>query len=323
MYVARLISRSLHGSGIRSLFKSHARSNSVDFGLGTPSDTETRPRSDVDQPVIDSVVVTHFVKELYLTALWRGADDEGLRHHVDLLAAAEDPLYCAATMLSNFRHSSEGRRLRALLAPENDSNAVHNWTLGTNCYAAASLRGAGLRHTSYPLDWVFSNAKMALDCIQDGFSKFLNPIYYEQTNASGIDHAYYRDFCGVPTVFAHRDPRQPENYVYFKRGVDRFHDRMAASDRSKVTMISSQPDRDSPYFKRLAEYFDQKASNVSFTMLCVESPNRDGIRAAGFQTQQSLGSHCLVEYRPSGEKLEMGFLNPIDDLMIRAFLSNN
>ena len=51
----------------------------------------------------------------------------------------------------------------------------HVCSLGTICHTGRFMQRLKIKNSSYPFDWVFSDSKGVIDCLQDGFDKLLDP----------------------------------------------------------------------------------------------------------------------------------------------------
>jgi hypothetical protein len=94
-------------------------------------------------------------------------------------------------------------------------------SLGAFCQAAYTLKVLGLRQFASPFDWVVSNEKMLIDCLQNNFRDFLNPKYI--TNAKDKECKASHVLYG-PRTFCHRDPRRLHDFLYLSRCVNRFEE---------------------------------------------------------------------------------------------------
>lgn len=98
----------------------------------------------------------------------------------------------------------------------------HACSFGELCHSSRILKRNKLKVCSYPFDWIFSNTSMIIDCIEDGFDRFLDKSYY--IDASDVFeprciHSYYSE--GV--TFNHHNPLINENhYNYYVRCIGRF-----------------------------------------------------------------------------------------------------
>ena len=62
------------------------------------------------------------------------------------------------------------------------------FSLGYRCSSAGILKSLGLKHESYPFDWLVSRLPIIEHCIETGFSEFLSPNNYEC--ATGVTNNY-------------------------------------------------------------------------------------------------------------------------------------
>ena len=94
--------------------------------------------------------------------------------------------------------------------------------LGSQCFSSFFLKKNDLKKTSYPFDWIFSSPKVIMDILDDKFKNFLNKNYYviKDIHSTNNKHLLY-----LPNLmmFNHRNPYKEEDYLYYKRCVNRFY----------------------------------------------------------------------------------------------------
>uniref|UniRef100_A0A6C0IIS9 Papain-like cysteine peptidase n=1 Tax=viral metagenome TaxID=1070528 RepID=A0A6C0IIS9_9ZZZZ len=99
-------------------------------------------------------------------------------------------------------------------------------SIGPNCHSAGCLKLLKLKESSYPFDWMLSDIKIVIDCIEDNFVKFLNTEnYYTKTDDKKIYHKYYNNL-----IFVHRDPTTENDYSYTLRCVERWNNLQYCND---------------------------------------------------------------------------------------------
>lgn len=126
-------------------------------------------------------------------------------------------------------------------------------SLGENCSSAWYLKQAGLRNCAYPFDWIFSSPDIVLDCIKDGFSKFLDRrMIVPKKGNSAAGHQYYH-----VNFFNHRNPlRSREDYDYYHRCCQRFLRLTKSKDNILyVIILINEPDRRPGWANGFSEYF--------------------------------------------------------------------
>lgn len=117
---------------------------------------------------------------------------------------------------------------------------THVCSLGTICHTGRFMQRLKIKNTSYPFDWVFSDSKGVIDCLQDGFDKLLDPKYYVDIKNKYSDRScghslYHEDF------FFHKDPRNEDDHQYYKRCVDRFK-KLCDSQEKKLFIFFLSPE---------------------------------------------------------------------------------
>ncbi len=109
------------------------------------------------------------------------------------------------------------KKLRLFMQAESKEQTFIS--LGENCSSAWYLKQLGLKKASYPFDWIFSSPEIIIDCIKDGFAKFLHQSQIiEKPGKLSAGHAYYH-----ANLFQHKNPLlNHDNYAYYQRCCDRF-----------------------------------------------------------------------------------------------------
>lgn len=154
-------------------------------------------------------------------------------------------------------------------------------SLGEFCHASALLKSNGLKHASFPFDWIFSSAEMVKHCIEDDFKTFLSKSEYT-TNALEPDlaeHAFYATMVenheDVETkekvIFNHHNPLvNEEHYSYFERCVNRFRELLNSSeDKTFVMFQRNIPDVSTSVFNSLmlSKFLNEYTSNFKLLVL--------------------------------------------------------
>ena len=106
-------------------------------------------------------------------------------------------------------------------------------SLGNLCHSANILKRNKLKLCSYPFDWIFTNSKNVIHCIEDNFKIFLNKSYYidiHKKNKCG--HKFYHN-----DMFFHKDPRNDKDYNYYIRCVERFNNLLQCKEQKLFIMI--------------------------------------------------------------------------------------
>ena len=115
-------------------------------------------------------------------------------------------------------------------------------SLGEICSSAWYLKQVGLKNASFPFDWIFSSPKIVLDCVNDGFKKYLDKsLIKPKINNVSAGHEYYHS-----NFFNHRSPlRSEEDYNYYKRCCQRFIHNLKAQEPTYylITLINEPSKR--------------------------------------------------------------------------------
>jgi len=113
----------------------------------------------------------------------------------------------------------------------------HVIPLGSQCFSAFFLKNNNLKKVSYPFDWIFSSPKVIIDILDNKFQKFLNKDYYL---IKDLDSKTNKHLIYLPDLmlFNHRNPMKDEDYLYYKRCVDRFYN-VLDKDEKKLFILTS------------------------------------------------------------------------------------
>lgn len=132
-------------------------------------------------------------------------------------------------------------------------------SFGYRCSSAGILKRLGLKHESYPFDWIVSRIPVIQDCIATDFQHYLSPTNYLQITTCVSSYDYmplvigneqvlynthyldasmashhtsaqlqmHRDTYAYPLAMNHHNIKTCEHHDYFTRCVDRFRAWMA------------------------------------------------------------------------------------------------
>jgi len=104
-------------------------------------------------------------------------------------------------------------------------------SLGPFCHSSQLLKRNELKECSYPFDWIFSNCKMILDCLDNDFNIFLDKSYYIPISESCCGHSKYND-----RMFNHHNPLI-KDHDYFVRCVQRFRTLLQSTEHKVFLMM--------------------------------------------------------------------------------------
>jgi Putative papain-like cysteine peptidase (DUF1796) len=267
--------------------------------------------------------IRRLVGDLYRAILGREPDPDGARAYESLIRKL-GPERAVPKMLKAFLRSAEYREradalavsyIKTTLASQGDqlvngSPVGHLVSLGSFCLPSLLFRDNGLRKYSLPFDWIFSSPQMVRDCLADDFAVFLDRRHYQSVShlrtEPGAEHELYRERYGVPELFAHRDPTQEADYLYFVRCVERFRQLLRSED-AKLFLIIGRAHHDlTNEFPLLLEALTSATTN--FVLLCIEllDPTEPGVSAIVPVARN--GNHALYRFTPSSYNAEGGFL---------------
>ncbi len=197
-------------------------------------------------------------------------------------------------------------------------------SLGEFCHASGLLKSNGLKHASYPFDWIFSSVEMIKHCTKDDFKTFLSKSEYN-TNLSNheiCEHNFYatmvenyqeiEGFAGrEKVIFNHHNPLvNEEHHAYFERCVNRFRE-LLASDEEKTFVMFQRGSEDitNGIMKSLELSQFLKDHTTNFTLLVIHYVIGDD------QSHQLIEGENLkfINLKTLSKSLGVAFENATDD----------
>uniref|UniRef100_A0A6C0EQK8 Papain-like cysteine peptidase n=1 Tax=viral metagenome TaxID=1070528 RepID=A0A6C0EQK8_9ZZZZ len=92
-------------------------------------------------------------------------------------------------------------------------------SFGSVCHTAVFMKRNNLKLASYPFDWIISDYKKIIHCIEDDFNIFLDKSYYITISHNKCGHSFYdKQYM----FFHHNLLTNEDDYNYFTRCVNRF-----------------------------------------------------------------------------------------------------
>lgn len=202
----------------------------------------------------------------------------------------------------------------------------HVISVGTSCYTAWLTKAINLRRASCPFDWIFSHPAMVADMLEDRFARFLDPSEHVPTPRLAIDshpprceHIGYREKFGVAHVFNHHDVTSAGALDHFKRSVDRFLAITGGTDKVLLLMVNNAAPVLPDEFRSLGLIMEGLGPRNTF--LCINVGCTGDSLDMGMGEPFQVGPHRLRTYRSTSEINGVGFINPLDDLVLRSVVT--
>ena len=198
-------------------------------------------------------------------------------------------------------------------------------SLGTSCYSAWPLQSLGLRPTAYPFDWLFSTPAMVTHMLEDRFTTFLDPAYFEPAVRTAPEasrdsrvchHSYYRENFGVDWVFNHHDLSRPEVAASYRRRVDHFVAALEDGRKILLLMVNIEGETTQASFERLCLAIDRYGTGN--TLLQIDVARTGDVLDFGMGHAMACGRHRRRLFRSTSSIDGVRFRNPIDDLVMTA-----
>lgn len=204
-------------------------------------------------------------------------------------------------------------------------------SLGENCSSAWYLKQVGLRKAAFPFDWIFSSPAIVIDCIADGFARFLDKsLIGPKPDGRSAGHEYYHS-----NFFSHRNPLGgEEDYSYYQRCCDRFVQNIASQAPTcyLITLISEPDkrpgwangftchfpmptDQDHGKLGELADYL--KTRNPNSKLLVVDH-HTNGDRHAGVERLSE--DVAFVRFDAGGRSTGVFYEDALDDFCFKLIM---
>ena len=188
-------------------------------------------------------------------------------------------------------------------------------SLGTFCHTANHYQLRGLRHCSYPFDWILSSPTLVLDCLRDDFQTFMNPSHHIKIGENISNHAIYgtmvlgNNFQGKHPqhiTFTHRDITNPETYQYYQRCIERFYNLLQQPGEKLFVLTTQDVEYDREIIQTLYEELTKRSNGVH--LLCVSFFND-----YGFHTHVEKGPIAYMKVYTYSRTDGRGFAIPQDN----------
>jgi len=145
-------------------------------------------------------------------------------------------------------------------------------SLGPRCHTAGFFKRNNMKKVSYPFDWIFSNPKMILHCLEDNFNIFLDKRYFEIKDSTSVSqqHNFYKE-NEDELLFNHHNPLNQKDYNYFTRCIIRFkHLLLKPELKLFVLFFLNYPEIDIEFKQNIID-FNQNLSKYTnnYGILCI------------------------------------------------------
>ena len=163
--------------------------------------------------------------------------------------------------------------------PDDRTTIHHVCSLGTLCLSAQLCKDMKLKLESYPFDWIYSSFKTIMHCINDDFKIFLDKLYYTDVKDKLVGHRQCGHTLYHSNMFYHHDPRNDDDYNYYKRCVERFRHLLTVNE-NKLFMISfdnqlkNNCDDIKTQVSELNKFLKTLANNY-YILVVIHIPNQD------------------------------------------------
>lgn len=151
----------------------------------------------------------------------------------------------------------------------------HTCSLGSRCHSTQLLKRNAWKEASYPFDWIMSNHKSNIHCIENDFKLFLDKSQYVDITSTQCGHRYYD-----AKMFYHHNPlRYKDDYNYYCRCIKRFKDLLQLSEHKLFIMIFVNGEYNShldSFPKEIVEFntrFSKHTSNYTLLVI-IHHPNK-------------------------------------------------
>jgi len=132
--------------------------------------------------------------------------------------------------------------------------------MGSRCATATIIKNLGLKHESYPFDWMVSKLPTIQHCIQTDFAEFLNPTNYVMSTCDTTQkcdnevkvlnteqvliNKYYQKDLVINTTYHfelamnHKNILNTDDRNYYYRCIDRLYKQLNSNEKKLLLHIS-------------------------------------------------------------------------------------
>lgn len=194
-------------------------------------------------------------------------------------------------------------------------------SFGTLCHSGTFMQRNNLKLASYPFDWIFSNHKNILHCIETKFHYFLDKTYYKSINDSECSHTFYDQTLCNP-MWRHHNPLTNENdYKYIQRCVTRFNQLLQFKEQKLfiMTFVNLTKIEDSIIIELLD--FNNKLSKytTNFTLLVIFHLHN---KEKNHHIFKHIGNIHLLQLHTKGSSTGIGFLDENENIYLDNIIKN-
>lgn len=288
---------------------------------------------DETREISDSIMIESFVTQIYRHIFSRDPDPEGLYSHSNSLRRRLSEEQIGRFVLSAVTSPEGvnkllGRMLINKLSADQDLtqppvSAVVS--LGSHCYTAGLLERFGLRHSSWPFDWIFSSPSMVAHCLKDRFETFLDKSYYDPVPATErgphgeghCEHIFYKRKFGIRHIFNHHDPLIDAEYEMYVRRTQRLLS-LLESDVRKLLLLVVRRFNKSEY-EAVSAALVETGKNYELIYVSVEAPD-PGRLTAEAEIKKPNPTDTLISLSPVSTLGGLAFTDWTDELPIVKYL---
>lgn len=188
-------------------------------------------------------------------------------------------------------------------------------SLGLRCHPAMLLKNNEFKKCSFPFDWVLSEPKVIIDCLENNFSNFLDKSNYISRTTRLCGHKLYHE-----KFFRHRNPMiNNEDYEYYNRCVSRFKKLLEKKD-NKLFVIFFINNSYNDYKDSLIKLNETlKKYTENFTLLSINNIRN---KKQSYKIIKNENIH-LLEINTLSKTTGLEFINKEDDIYLSKIIKDN
>jgi hypothetical protein len=194
-------------------------------------------------------------------------------------------------------------------------------SFGTLCHSGIVMQRINIKLTSYPFDWIFSNHKNILHCIETKFHFFLDKSYYKNISDTECGHTFYDKGLCNPMWRHHNPLTNDNNYQYIQRCVSRFNQLLKFKEQKLFIMTYVNQSKLDDYLLLELLDFNNKLSNFTcnYTLLIIfHIPNQEN----NHYKFKHIGNIHILHLYTKGLSAGNGFFNEDENIFLDNIIKN-
>lgn len=191
---------------------------------------------------------------------------------------------------------------------------------GSHCYPAWLLDRMGLRDAAYPFDWLWSDARMVADCLDDGFASFLDQEQHAVVDNRTSTHRLFQARYKTAKTFNHHNICNPETLDHFRRASSRFADAAASHEPTLFFVLGNVTRLPDEAFERLGDCLVRHHPNNHLLAVRFKPPKANSLLV----NVRRLRNARLYEFTSTSEMVDgLAYANDADNMALEGLIRSN